>query len=354
MRRLLSAVLVVAAVSCGGKPKPSTTPPPQLPPDEKPQEPDTSAAAKPPETPPDKPAEPAEPPPGPVDVTVPAAQETVKLVTPGKGKRTKLAVTAKAGDKQAIEIVLDLFEHQSASKEAGGDQDNAFPTLVFDGNAEVKNVDDKGNIDYVITVTGTDVRDASGKVEADDLDKLKGVLAGLQGMTISGSVQPDGTPSDLKFHLDSAKPGTDKMVEQIAQMGLPLWPRLPAEPVGVGAKWAVTHDVKLFDKVNVTYTMTYAMPARTAKGATLKETVKVSGADQTLGDAAAGGAAKLTNIGGSGDGDATLVPGALFPALSEHVETKFDAEVTGPDASGKPKTEKLTTDLKQSRALTLK
>ena len=344
-------VLAVAAVSCGGSPKP-TTPPPQLPPETAataatpPATPDKPAEPPAP-TPPEKPAEP-EPPPGPVDVTVPAPELQVKLVSPGKGHRAKLAYTAKAGDKQAIEIVLDIAEHQGAPPELGGDQDNAVPSIVLTGDAAVKAVDPKGKADYVITVTGTDVRDTGGKLPAAGLEELKGALAGLQGMTISGSVGPDGTASDVKLHIDSAKAGTDKLVEPLLQIGLPMWPRLPTAAIGVGAKWQVAHTAKVLGKVDVTYTAEFSLAARTAKSATLTETITVSGADQALGDA------KLSKIGGSGDGQVTLVPGQLFGELAQHVETKFDALVSGPDQNGQTKSGTLSIDLKQARAIHLK
>ena len=347
-------VMVVAAAACGGKHKEPVTPIPPEPPigsDDDGSGSGSATAEQGSAKPEEKPAEPAAPPQptGPVDLTIEAPKPTVKLVSPGRGKRAKLAIAAKTGSKQSIEIALDIAEHQAAPAELGGDQDNPFPTIVLSGDLEVKAVDDKGKADFVITVTGTDVRDSTGKLPAAGIEELKGAIASVQGLTISGSVDAGGQTSDLKLHVETPKPETEKVLGQLLQMGLPTWPILPAEAVGTGAKWQVTRTAKVLDKLDVTYATDYTLSDRKGGTAKLAGVVKAGGTDQTLGEA------KLTNISGNGTADVTLVDGQLFPAEKLAVETKFDANVSGPpDAAGKPQTAKLSVDLKQAATVTVK
>src|SRR5262245_40042653 len=112
MRRSLIVFLVAAA--CGGGSKKSTTPPPPLP------EPTAQAKPEPKEEP--KEAEKPQVPAGPVEITLPAPKVTVKLVSPGKGKKIPLKHTSKAGDKQVIELTMDFAGKQTAPPELGGTQ----------------------------------------------------------------------------------------------------------------------------------------------------------------------------------------------------------------------------------------
>ena len=126
-------LLVVAAVSCGGSQKPNNPPP--LP---------ETKTEPPPETKPAPPEEkPAPPPLKPIDVSVAPPKSSVKLVSPGKGKRVALKLTPKQGGKQQVELALDFTEKQTAPAELGGASEHGLPTVVLTGDAEVKTVDDK-------------------------------------------------------------------------------------------------------------------------------------------------------------------------------------------------------------------
>lgn len=340
MRRTL-LVLVVAAISCGGKSKPPTTP---LPPDTKtePDKPDTA------DKPADKPAEPPPAPAGPIDIAVEAPKTTVKLVSPGKGKRTALKLTPKVGAKQQVEIVFDGSEHQSAPAELGGDTDNPFPSIVLIGDSEVKAVDPTGKADYVVTISGTDVRDPTSKMPAATLEQLKGAISSIQGMTLSSSIDANGTQSAVKVHVDKPKAETQKVLDQLLELGLPAWPLLPSDPVAVGAKWQVTRSTKLVGKVDATYTTDYELSARSGATATIKGTTKVSGSDQDVGPA------KLQKLGGAGDVEIALADGALYPKLAQHDETKFEVVVSGKDDTGATKSGTISINFKQAVQITPK
>ena len=336
-------IVALAAMSCGGKSKPAN-PPPQLPPE--PAQAEKESEEKPAARPPEKPPEPE--PPKAMDVSLDPPKETLKLVSPGKGKKAPLKLTPKVGAKQQIEIALDVHQHQSAPKDLGGDEDQSLPTIVLIGDAEVKGVDAAGKADYVVTVTGTDVRDASGKVPAEELEAFKKAFGDVVGLSISGSVDPNGTPSARQLHMDKATRQGVGVIAQLAEFGLPTWPLLPTDPVGVGAKWQVTRTVKLQDKFDVTYTTDYELAEHKGNTWTIKGTTKASGPDQDLGQA------KVQKIGGTGDALVALADGALYPKTEAHLQTKFDAFISGKDESGQQKSGTISIELKQGTSLTPK
>ncbi|MGE5182961.1 MAG: DUF6263 family protein [Acidobacteriota bacterium] len=346
MRRTLLVIMAAAASSCGGSNKqPSTTPPPPLAETKPEPAPEPKPEAKPEVKPePPKPA-------GPLDVTVSPPKTTVKLVTAGKGKKVALKLTPKQGVKQQVELALDFSEKQTAPPELGGESQHGLPTVVLSGDAEVKTVDDKGKAEYQLTVSDTDVRDAANATPEQKTmsPKIKEALQSLKGMTIGGTIDANGSQSDVKLHVDKGDEAAQSAMELI-RVALPWWPLLPNEPVGVGAKWQVTTTTKLMDKVDVTQTTDYELVAHKGNTWQIKGTTKVSGTDQDL------EGAKISQIGGTGNVEVAMVDGALYPTIKGSVATGFTATATGPDPAdpSKKKTVSLTFNFAQGTAVTPK
>jgi hypothetical protein len=306
----LSLLVLLSAVACGGPSKPPPTVP--LPPD-KPVEPtppvvDQAKKEPPPDPEPVKPA-------GPVEVTVAANKVTVKLVTPGKGKREALKYKTKAGDKQQVEVAMDFAATQTETGKPPADQ--IVPTIVLAGEAETTSIDKDGNAAYALTVSSTDARAVKGsQIPAD---KFKQVLGSLAGLVITSTLNPNGTAGDVKMRIDQPSDMTAGALELI-RMTLPQFPVLPSEPIAVGAKWQATTTAKLADKLDVTQVTDYELVAHKGTTWTIKGTTKVSGTDQDVGDGA-----KISAIKGSGTTEATLADGALYPTTKASLETAFTA-----------------------------
>jgi hypothetical protein len=333
----LSLGLLAATVfACGPKPKPAQLAP--LPAD-KPAE----AAVEPKKDPePAKPAEPAVPQ-GPVEVKVPPAKVTVKLVSPGKGKRAPLKYAGKPGDKQQVELAMDFA---STTSQGGQSQDQSVPTIVLVGDAETKAVDKDGKADYAFTVTATDARDVTGAAGAPPADKFKVALQSLMGLSIGGSVTTNGTLGEMTLRIEKPTELSVGALELI-RLTMPTWPILPTEPVGVGAKWQSTSVQKLADRLDVTQVTTYEVTAQKNKTWTIKGTTKVSGTDQDVD----GG--RISGITGSGTSEVTLAEGALYPTYKGSVETKFSATEPKKDPKD-PATEKVNFKITVGGAVTPK
>jgi len=309
MRIALFAV-VAALVGCGGKSKPAQLAP--LPEDSKP------AAGGPKDTPlagePKQPEVVAPPvPTGPIEVKIPAQQTTVKLVAKGKGKLAPLRYAGKTGGKQQVELAFDF-----ASTETLGSDKNetVLPTIVLVGEAETKAVDKDGRADYAITVSGADARDVAGaRVKPEELKMMLGSLAGL---VIGGNLAANGTAGDVTMRVEKPDGLTEGALEMI-RLTLPVLPLLPAEPIGVGAKWQTTTTTKLAEKIVVTQVTDYELVAAKGNTWSIKGKTAVSGTDQEL------HGSKISNIRGTGTSELTLASGTLYPTYKTSVETQFTA-----------------------------
>ena len=314
MRKLLLALVIVVA-ACGGKQK--TVDPVPLPPDPKVAEEEKKPVEE-------KPAEPPAPTPQPIDVPIATPKPTVKLVNAGKGKKAPLKIAPKAGAKQTIEVALDFIGGQDAPPEAGGKQNQTAPTVILAASIETKEVGTDGQAKFQLTISGVDAKDAPGsKVPAA---KFKEELQALIGSSIAGSVAADGSTTGLTLHMDA--------VSSQAQLGalaylktalLPLWPVLPTEAIGPGAKWTVTSTEKIADQVEVTKTVSYELVANKAGAWTIKGTTKLTGADQELvpDPEHPDQKAKVAGIAGSGSIEATVTDGALVSAVKQKLTSDF-------------------------------
>jgi len=343
----------MGVAACGGGSHKSTTPPPPLP--------ETKTDTPAPPKPDDKPAETAkapEPPAGPVEVMLKAPQSTVKLVAPGKGKRVALKLTPKTGDKAPVEIAMDFSGKTTAPPELGGTQEQVAPTVVLGGQLETQDVGADGAAKFQVTVNNIDARDVTGsKTPAAE---FKQNLQSLNGMTIGGSVNGNGSTSDLKLRVEKPDAASAEALGLIHLSLLPMWPVLPTEPIAPGAKWQVTTTQKLADQLDVTQTTDYELVAHKGAAWTIKGTTKITGTDQDITappDPKTGKKGPQTTIGkiaGTGTTEATISEGSLSPASTQKLETSFEATVTAPGQDGKPQTISLKFELKQGNAVTSK
>lgn len=341
MRRSFLPILVAVAVSaCGGSSK-SNTPVAPLPPDPKVAEP------TPPKT--EDPPQPTEPPApkGPLELTLPAVQTEVKLVSAGKGKKAPLKLTPKAGSKQPTEIALDFAGSQEAAPEHGGKQNDVAPTVVLLADVETQDVGTDGVSKFQLTVSGVDVRDKPG--QKADSAKFKEELTSLVGATISGSVNANGSPGDLMMRVETPNLKTAGSLAFLRMVLMPMWPVLPKEPIAPGAKWTVTSSHKIADKLDVKQVVTYTLVGKKGSAWTIKGTTKVTGDKQTI------EGAEFGSISGDGTHEITLTDGALVVAAKQTVATNFTATLTPPadaPAGSKPIDIKFT--VSQGNALTPK
>ena len=326
MHRVASVFLVVAACA-----RPGTTPNAPVPPE--PPGTDgkaTETAAKPADPTPAKPADPTAPPATPAakaphDASIAAPKPTVKLVSAGNGKKSKLAIAAIAG-KLPVDVELGFSVKQDEKRET-------LPGIVFHADADVSATSNDATT-YKLAVTKVEVHDVPDETRPPHFEDA---LAALAGLSINGSVHGDGTRTDITLHHDSVDPPTAGTIDQLVKPGiLPWWPVLPGDAIGQGAKWQVTTARSIglspTDQLEITETVDFELVTRKDKSAEIKGTIKIDGAAQEI------AGAKITNIGGGGTFTATLVDG-LFATTHAADLTKVNVEVPGETPAGPPTSE---------------
>jgi hypothetical protein len=314
MRRILFVALVSA---CSHPAKPTTPPPPLT--DPTPVTADTKPADPKPKDP--TPVKPKEP--DPIDVPLATGKTTYKLVSPGKGTKAVLKIDGKAGAKQVLELALDFAGKQVAPKELGGTQEDVAPTLVLASELEAGDAD-KDGLKFKVTFTGVDARDRPGAKATKE--QFKSELGVLAGTVLSGSVSASGQLANMSLHVDKPTDKTMAALELVRISMMPMWPVLPTEAIGPGAKWQVTSAYTIADRIDATQTTDYEIVSHKGTAWVIKASTKLKGADQTIKDT------KFEKIAGSGSFEGTLSDGVFLPTTTTKLTTDFTASITGPDS----------------------
>lgn len=303
---LLAALLL--ATACGGSSKSGNTiPDSQLDPGAG----SGSGTAEPVVAAPAAPIPPPAPPPlEPITVSIEASKATVKLVSAGKGAKSKLRLSPKAAAKETVDLAMEAVIEQAPTGQAA--QTVTMPTVVLTASGEVTAVDAEGAASYHAVIDAVDARDRPNQTLPAATVKER--LGSLVGMSIDGSVGANGAAGATAYVIGKPQADTAGAVDSLKLM-LPTWSLLPAEAVGVGATWVVTQPVE-WNGIATTQTTTFKLVKRSATSAVISGETKVSGADQMLQDVA------VSEITGSGLVDLTFEAGKLYPKQKRTISTK--------------------------------
>jgi hypothetical protein len=311
MRRTLIALLVASAASCGGPAKP-TTPPPTLPDDKKPEVVAPVAEAPKPAPPPKDP--------DPIDVPLVYGKATYKLASTGKGQKAVIKIGSAAETKQQLELAVDFAGKQVAPVELGGTQQDVAPTLLLGSDLEVAAAD-ADSTKWKITFINIDARDRPGAKSTKD--QFKAELGVLAGVTLSGAVSPSGQLSNVSLHVPKPDPKTMFALELVRISMMPMWPIVPTEAIGVGAKWTVTAPYMIADRFEATQTTDFELVSHKGPTWVLKGKTKLAGKEQTIKET------KYGKIAGDGGIDLTLTDGAFVPQSATKLTNEFTASNGG-------------------------
>lgn len=337
---LLFVASLSAAVACGGsQPPPPSIPLPDEPsPDAKPAEPAPAAATTPSAT--------EQPKTIPIDLTMAPPDTTLKLVRPGTGKKSVLKVAAAQGTKQHVDMAFDFSEKNTV--EAEKPQEVIAPTVLVSGDVEAGEAGSNGT-QFKLTVTSQDVKDRQGsQVSASEFKTEQ--MGDITGMTVAGTVAPNGKLGETKLHIDKADQKAAGIIGLIQTLMQPLWPELPTQPIGVGAQWTVTENTKLMDRIAVTRTTKWEVVSHKGDTWQLKGTTAVIGKDQTV------EGTDVSKIGGGGTVEVSLNESSFVPQMKSQSTGEFTAKVTLPadtsagsaaEPTAKPKTKSAQVHVEQ-------
>jgi hypothetical protein len=298
------SLFFVALLACGGSnPQPATTPLPEpAPPD-----------AAPPPPPPPPPEQPK-----PLDLPIAAPQTTLKLTKPGTGKKAVLKLALAAGAKQHVELSLDFSGKQTAPASLGGNSEDVAPTLVLPADIEIGDVGSDGSAKWKLTVASVDAKDRAGSKTTTD--KFKDQMQGIVGLVISGSIGADGKLGEMAIHLDKAEKSALNAVALVKLSLMPMWPQLPTDAIGVGAKWTVTSPFKIADKLDTTETAEFELVSHKGNQWVINGKIKLTGNEFKADEHTS-----FQKIGGIGSLAVTLTDGAAVPQLTSTLASDFTA-----------------------------
>jgi hypothetical protein len=147
----------------------------------------------------------------------------------------------------------------------------------------------------------------------------------LAGTVLSGVVSQSGQLANLTLHVDKPSDKTMAALELIRISLMPMWPVLPTEAIGVGAKWTVTSTYTIADRIEATQTTDMEIVSHKGKDWVMKGKTSVKGADQKIKET------QFEKIGGTGTFEATITDGAFLPASNTKLTSDFTASIEGPD-----------------------
>jgi hypothetical protein len=176
-------------------------------------------------------------PPGAADKILPVgAQPIVKLLEPGAEPRSDLSYALTKGSSQKLAMTMDTAMNV---KVGGQGQPSTLPrmTMTFDNAAADRNA--AGELSIESRLTGVSVDPAGGQQE-QLANALRPQLEGMKGLGMLYWVNPKGRVHDVKMDIPKGMPpAAQQLLGGMSHSFESMVTPLPAEPVGVGAKWQV-------------------------------------------------------------------------------------------------------------------
>lgn len=200
-----------------------------------------------------------------------AAAPTVKLLSAGKGKKTKLRFVPKKGAKQTVEFTMGMT--MSMKMGAMAMPANTAPATVLTMETTVTDVSSNGDVTYSFVFKSLDLV-GNGSLPAEAVAEMKKATKELTGTKGIGKISSTGYNLGANFELPKtaspqAKQTLEGMKTTLSQFAAPV----PNEAVGVGGKWRVDFETDSAMGIQIKQAMTYTV--KSLKGSRVELGVEV-------------------------------------------------------------------------------
>lgn len=229
----------------------------------------------------------------------------VSVIDAGKAPKSSLAYDVAKGAKESYGLGMDM----AMKMELGGKSMPAMAlprmNMAMDFQAKDKNPANEIFVDARVSGISLDAKDATQKQVAS---ALQGQLDGLKGLTMSYWVSPKGNVRDVKTTVPPNAPqAAQQMLQGMSQSVESMVAPLPAEEVGVGAKWTVLTRVAS-GGADIVQLARYTLKEKNGTKLTLDMEVEQVAAKDAINAPGmpAGVTAKLTAFDSGGKGTMTL------------------------------------------------
>ena len=265
------------------------------------------------------------------EVRTGASHSAPRLISPGTGTRRRLTFGAKGG-LQAVDLSMSFAQHNHAA----GHPDTVFPVIRIAADIEGA-VGSNGAFELTARRVGIDADDVAD--EHITADRERAIFRALvnAGLQISGEIAEDGTNTALALSAHIERPAPSGHIYMsgldVLSFGLPIWPVLPVDPVGSGARWEVDSKLIIGNEFTLDASTTYEVTAQDATTSALKATTKITALDASRGQGSLVHG-DISSVSGQVASLITLTDGELCPSIESSLRVEFSqtssSELTTP------------------------
>ena len=209
----------------------------------------------------------------------PQSGSQVKLLQPGTEPRQALHLHPKAGDKQALSLILKI----GMSTKVGATEAPSMkiPSITMSLEGTVKEVSPQGDIAYELKM-GEPTLAEDSSVMPQIAAALKSALSVMKNSSSTGTMSAHGVNKAVDFKVGAGGTPQDRqMLDQLKDSLSILEVPLPDEPVGPGAKWEMNRRVNA-QGIKLDQTQTFELVSIEGEQLTLKSTLSQRAGSQKI------------------------------------------------------------------------
>ena len=257
-----------------------------------------------------------------------AQEPTIKLLEAGSGDKIELRVAPKKGTEESFQMLMDM--NMAMDMGGMGKIPQKLPQMRMVMTATITDVKD-GAIHYDFELAEATVDETADAMMVSalkpELAKMVGtkgtVIVSDRGVTQSAEIQaPEGTKKEELAQFEN-------MQKSMNHASAPF----PKEPVGIGAKWSVTTDMKE-NGIQMTQVVTYTLEKIEGRTVTLSTALVQSAENQPVAadSLPPGSTATLASLESTGTGKSVIDLDHLFPTkgeLNHDMSTRMEVSAQG-------------------------
>jgi hypothetical protein len=274
----------------------------------------------------------------------------VKLLEPGAEPRSDLSYGLSKGTSQKMAMAMDMMVGVKTKGQSMPQTPMPRMTMTFDTGVTDRNAAGEFKIDSRLVATSVD---PSGAQQEQMAKALRPQIEGMKGLGMVYWVSAKGYVHDVKLDVPASVPASaQQIMSGMSQSFESMVTPLPAEPVGIGARWQVVSRVAT-GGADILQSAIYTLKARSGPRATLELTMVQLAADDTIHtpQMPAGMNAKVRGFTSGGTGTSQMDLKTVAPESGTMtIKTGMDITVQGAGAgAGEDSTVETTTTVQVSR-----
>ncbi len=233
------------------------------------------------------------------------AQPLVKLLEPGADPRTDLSYTLAKGTSQKMVMAMDMAVGVKAKGQSMPQTPMPRMTMGFDTATAERSPAGEFKIDSRLTSASVD---PNGGQQEQMAKALRPQIEAMKGLGMAYWVSAKGNVRDVKLDMPpSVPPSAQQIMSGMSQSFESMVTPLPAEPVGVGARWQVVSRVAT-GGADILQSAVYTLKSRAGARAVLDVTLVQVAASDTIHTAQmpTGMSAKVKSFNSTGGGSTQM------------------------------------------------